>query len=73
MQSYTIKRFPKSFFDKCSVPYLYSPNFKYVLDFDYDKSQFVIKVTKTGLIHLKIPADLIKTSWGKMEFKNAIK
>ena len=73
MQSYIIKRFPKSQFDKCTVPYLYSPNFEYVLDFDYENSQFVIKVTETGDDYLRIPADLIKTSWGNLEFKDAIK
>ena len=47
MQDYTIKKFPKSFFDKCSVPYIFSPNFTYMLDFDYDKKRFVIKETKS--------------------------
>ena len=47
VQEYTIKKFPKTFFDKCSIPYIFSPNFTYMLDFDYDKRQFVIKETKS--------------------------
>ena len=66
VQEYTLKRFPKSFFDKCSIPYLFSPNFTYMLDFDYDKKQFVIKETKSGNIKVRIPSDLVKLSWGKM-------
>ena len=44
---YNIKRFPKSLVDKTSVPYLFSPNFKYQLDFNYQAKQFLILVTKT--------------------------
>ena len=35
IEKYKIKRYPKSLVDKTSVPYLFSPNFTYMIDFNY--------------------------------------
>lgn len=68
-----IKDFPKNLFESISLPYIFSPNFTHMLDFDYQKQQFVIKTTATGKVKLRIPNDLVSLTWGNMEFKDAIK
>ena len=61
---FRIKRFPRSLAIHTSVPYLFSPNFTYQLDFNYRAKQFCIKVTKTQYVYMYLPGDLVSTSFG---------
>ena len=58
---YFIRRFPKHLAATTSVNYLFSPNFKYQLDYLYDESVFVIRECETQDIFLKISKDMIRT------------
>ena len=40
---FKIKRFPKALVEKTSVPYLFSPNFTYMIDFNFRAKQFMIR------------------------------
>ena len=51
---YYIRRFPKHLAETTSVNYLFSPNFKYQLDYLYDESVFVIRETESQEIFLRI-------------------
>lgn len=52
---------------------MFSPNFKYMLDFNYREKIFEIKEAKTQRIFLNIPRDLLNTDWNKMSGEAAIK
>ena len=56
-----------------SVPYLFSPNFTYQLDFNYRARQFEIKESRTQYIHMKIPKDLLDIEWDRKVGEDAIK
>ena len=58
-----INRFPRNLVENTSVPYLFSPNFEYQLDFNVSKRQFVIIAMKTQFLYMEIPKDLLSTSW----------
>ena len=58
---YFIRRFPTHLAATTSVNYLFSPNFKYQLDYIYDESIFVIRETETQDIFLKISQDMVRT------------
>lgn len=58
---YRIKRFPRQLCAQTSVPYLFSPNFKYQIDIDFNRQQFIIRDTRTESIYMRIPNDLIDT------------
>ena len=49
--------------DTC-LPYLFSPNFTYQLDFNYRAKQFMVKVARTQHVYMYVPGDLISTSFG---------
>ena len=42
---YRIKAFPQALCTLTSVPYLFSPNFEYQLDFNYRNEEFMIRKT----------------------------
>ena len=70
---YNIKRFPKSLVFKTSVPYLFSPNFKYQLDFNFRKKEFLVRKTETQKKYMSIPQDLINMQeWDHAEGQGAI-
>jgi len=56
-----------------SVPYLFSPNFKYMLDFNYKDRQFEIKETRSMHVYMRIPKDLMDINWGNKAGGEAIK
>ena len=60
---FRIQRFPTSLACKTSVPYLFSPNFTYQLDFNYRIKAFCIKEAETQYLYMWIPSDLINTQW----------
>ena len=60
---YRIKRFPTTLGSMTSVPYLFSPNFKYLLDFSYSDEEFMIRETEGLLLYVRIPKDFITTRW----------
>ena len=70
---FRIQRFPTSLACKTSVPYLFSPNFTYQLDFNYRAKAFCIKEAETQFLYMYIPSDLINTSWNQSEGEMAIK
>ena len=70
---FRIKRFPKSLTQATSVPYLFSPNFKYQLEFLYRSRQFIIRETRTQYVYLYIRKDLIKTDLSYLKGEQAIK
>ena len=70
---YRINRFPTSLTSKTSVPYLFSPNFTYQLDFNYRAKAFCIKEAETQFLYMYIPSDLISTAWNQSEGEMAIK
>jgi hypothetical protein len=47
VRDYNIKRFPRDLASGSSVPYLFSPNFTYQLDFNYRGNELFIRETKT--------------------------
>ena len=59
--------------DKTSVPYLFSPNFTYMIDFNYRAKQFIIRECETQNVYLRIPKDLLNTVWNGREGEGAIK
>jgi hypothetical protein len=71
--SYRIKRYPKRLCSKTSLPYMFSPNFTYQLDFNYHLQNFVIRNTETQHIYMNIPNDLISTKWNEITGENAFK
>ena len=56
-----------------SVPFLFSPNFKYQLDFNYRKEQFVIREVDGQKLYMRIPKDMIATRWREKTGWQAIK
>ena len=42
---------------------MFSPNFTYQFDFNYKDKVFQVRTTKDQEIYLKIPFDLIDTTW----------
>ena len=60
---FRIKRFPRSLALHTSVPYLFSPDFTYQLDFNYRDKQIEIKESRTQFVHLYVSKDLINTEW----------
>ena len=61
--AYRINKFPAQLAETTSVPYLFSPNFKYQFDVNVRAKQFMIIETETQFVYMKIPRDLITTSW----------
>ena len=70
---FRMNRFPTSLMKHTSVPYIFSPNFHYQLDFIYDTRQFVIRETSTQFIYMYIKRDLISTDWLQIKGEQAIK
>lgn len=56
---YHIRRYPTKLCQKTSVPYIFSPNFTYQIDFLFRSKQIVIRETKSQEIYMVLPADLI--------------
>ena len=54
------------------MPYLFSPNFKYQLDVNFQSQQLMIRKTRTQHVYMYIPNDLIRTTWQNMEGLAAI-
>ena len=53
-----------------SAPYLFSPNFKYQLDFSYREEAFMIRESEGQLLYIRIPKDFITTHWhGRSDWK----
>ena len=64
---FRLKQFPTALFKLTSVPFLFSPNFKYQLDYNYRKEEFIIRETEGQFLYLKIPKDFLTTSWNVYE------
>ena len=70
---YQIKRFPRSLVDMTSIPYLFSPNFTYQLDFNYLNKQFLIRETRTQDVYLEIPQSMVNMQeWDHAQGEGAI-
>ena len=69
---YRIKQFPEDLSTLTSVPYLFSPNFEFHLDFHFRKEHFTIVETETQQIYYKIPKDFLPMTWNGTRGKNAI-
>ena len=67
---YKITRWPSNLTDKTSVPFMFSPNFTYQIDFDRKKKAIIILETATQKEYLTIPTDMINTEWRKASEKN---
>ena len=52
---YRIKRYNRMLLSHTSVPYLFSPNFTYQIDFNYRARQFEIKESRNQYLYLLIP------------------
>ena len=55
------------------MPYLFSPNFTYFLDFNYNSREFVIKESKNQFVYYTFPRDLINTLWNNNSGEKALK
>ena len=69
---YRIKRYPKLLAQQTSVPFLFSPDFKFQFEINLHKKQFNIIETANRFVYIKIPTDLIDTNWFNLESKKAI-
>lgn len=56
-----ITRWPSNLTNSTSVPFIFSQNFTYQLDFDAHKKSLLILLTKTQEIYLELPSDMITT------------
>lgn len=54
------------------MPYLFSPDFNYQLDFNYRDKQIVIKETETQFVHVFVSRDLINTEWNRQTGENIV-
>ena len=72
IRKYRIKQFPEDLSTLTSVPYLFSPNFKFHLDFHFRKEHFTIVETETQQIYYEIPKDFLPMTWNGTKGKNAI-
>ena len=62
VSKYKIRTFPMWLSKLTSQNYLFSPNFKYQLDFIYERSSFCIRITETQELAYEIPSDLLDLS-----------
>ena len=46
-----------------SVPYIFSPNFDFQIDFRITTHQFLIRYTRDQQVYMYIRNDLISTDW----------
>ena len=60
---YKITRWPSNLTDRTSVPFMFSPNFKYQIDFDNKRKAIIILKTKKQKEYYRIPEDMINTEW----------
>ena len=66
-----VTRFPRMIAEMSSVPFIFSPNFSYQIDFEYNTKQFLIRDTESQDMFLKVPGDLIKMSFGDVPSRTA--
>ena len=59
VSKYKIRSFPMWLSKLTSQNYLFSPNFKYQLDFIYESNTFCIRITETQELAYEIPQDLL--------------
>lgn len=69
---YRIKQFPQALSTLTSVPYLFSPNFTYQLDFHLREEYFMIRETDTRRLYFKIPKDFLPMTFGEIKGIDAI-
>lgn len=67
-----IRAYPRMLAQMTSVPFLFSPNFKFQLDFDYQSKQLIILRVRTQKVYLRVPTDLIDTIWNGMAGMNSL-
>ena len=72
MPQFRITRWPSLLFQQTSVPYMFSPNFTYQLDFNYVDEQIVVLVTETQKVYMTFPADMMTTEYGELSEYEAI-
>ena len=65
-------KYPTALAKLTSVPYLFSPNFEFQLDFNYQMRQYQIKSTKDQYIYFNFPKDLINTLWNGQSGLNSV-
>lgn len=56
-----------------SVPYLFSPNFTYQLDYNFKHKTIQILKTRDQSVYIKMQLDMIDTSWQGLQDKEALK
>ena len=59
--------------EQTSYPYLFSPNFTYFLDFNYNSREFVIKESKNQFVYYTFPRDFFNTLWNNNSGSKALK
>ena len=55
------------------MPVLFSPNFTYLFDINFRKKYFTIVEAKNRHVYMRIPNDLLKTSWNFLDQKQAVR
>ena len=70
---FRIKGLHKILVERTNLPYLFSPNFKYQLDYLYRTKQIIIRKSSTQEVYLFVPKDLISLEWRKAEGEEEIK
>ena len=70
---YRIKSYPRNLLTRTSVPFLFSPNFKHQLDFNFSAKTFEIKDVRSLDVILTIPKDMLDTDWKQISGEEAIK
>jgi len=71
-KEFQVKRFPRHLAQYTSVPFIFSPNFTYQLDFNYGTKALVVRQTSTQEVYLELPTDLINTDWSGVSERMSI-
>ena len=56
---YRIARYPRLISDISSTPFLFSPNFDFMIDYESIRKIFYVKNTKTGIWRCMIPKNIL--------------
>ena len=54
------------------MPFLFSPNFTYQFDINFKAKNFEILQSSNRYIYMKLPPDLLSTSWNNLDNKQAL-
>lgn len=57
--AYRIERYPRLISDISSTPFLFSPNFDFIIDYEAIRKIFYIKNNRTGIWRCMIPQNIL--------------